>query len=102
MSIKTEIWYRRATYTDGSLVQEGDRIRYHQALGGLMSPSVDANGSMWKYGTAVRLYQSDDERADAIKRMHDVDELVIQLDPEYCTVWGSRCHLFGHVIEREV
>ena len=102
MTFKTEIWYRTATYTDGSLVREGDRIRYHQALGGLMSPSVDANGSMWKYGTAVRLYQSDDERARAIEHMQDVDELVIEFDPEYRSVWGGRGHLFSHVIERVV
>ena len=99
MTFKTEIWYRRARYTDGSLVMEGDRIRYHQALGGLMSPDVDANGSMWKYGTAVLLYQSDDERARAVANMQDVDELVIELDPGQ-NVWGRRCHLFSHVIER--
>ena len=34
-------------YTDGSTVQPGDSVRYHQAPGGLLPPEPG-----WKYGTA--------------------------------------------------
>ncbi len=98
---KHETWYRRATYTDGSLVMAGDKVRYHQALGGLMSPSTDLDGNMWNYGTAVPIpqYQDDPERrARAADYGIDVDELVLQC--ESGPYKGSLCHLFSHVIER--
>jgi hypothetical protein len=74
-------WYRSrqsVTYTDGTQVQEGDPIRYHQAPGGLM-----AHGD-WRYGTAVRL---------PVRHM-GTWELVLQ-DAD-----GRHYSLYGHVIER--
>lgn len=66
------------TYTDGTPVQEGDRIRYHQAPGGLM-----AHGD-WRYGVAVRL------------PVPHVDswELVLRGNDD-----GRHYGLYGHVIE---
>ena len=97
-NVKHEVWLRRATYADGSLVQVGDQIRYHQAPGGLMAPSRDADGdTIWHYGTAVKIpwYQDDAERrATAHSHGIDVDEIVLQCED------SRLCNLFGHVIER--
>lgn len=64
------------TYMDGTRVQEGDHIRYHQAPGGLM-PHGD-----WRYGVAV----PDPDP--------NYGELVLRADN------GRHYGLFGHVIER--
>lgn len=74
-------WYlarQEVTYTDGTAVREGDRIRYHQAPGGLM-----AHGD-WVYGVAVRL---------PVPHM-GTWELVLRGDDD-----GRHYNLFGHVIE---
>lgn len=78
-------WYRargNVTYTDGTRVQEGDRIRYHQAPGGLM-----AHGD-WRYGVAARLPESHQTRAFPINELHLLGDD------------GRYYHLFSHVIER--
>lgn len=63
------------TYTDGTRVQEGDNIRYHQAPGGLM-PHGD-----WRYGVAAYVPKSGSR------------ELLLLSEGRYY-------NLFGHVIER--
>lgn len=63
------------TYTDGTRVQEGDAIRYHQAPGGLM-PHED-----WRYGVA------------APSPHPAYGELVLLSESRHY-------NLFGHVIER--
>lgn len=70
-------WRENVTYTDGTRVKEGDRIRYHPAPGGIL-PHGD-----WHYGVAA--YMPDERR--------DSDELFL-LDN------GRYYYLFGHVIER--
>lgn len=76
-------WYKQrenVTYTDGSPVQHGDRIRYHQAPGGLM-PHGD-----WEYGTAV---------SQPHDRYEGVSEMTMLNDAT-----GRHHNLYGHVIER--
>lgn len=63
------------TYTDGSRVQGGDQIRYHQAPGGLMD-----HGD-WQYGVAVPSTRD------------GYQELVLLSE-------GRHYNLFDHVIER--
>lgn len=78
-------WYRQrenVTYTDGTPVAEGDRIRYHQAPGGLM-----AHGD-WRYGVAARLPESHQGRRFPINELH------LLADD------GFHYNLYGHVIER--
>lgn len=78
-------WYRtreNVTYTDGTRVREGDRIRYHQAPGGLM-----AHGD-WRYGIAAHL--PDDHQ----NRRFPVSELHLLADD------GRHYGLYSHVIER--
>jgi hypothetical protein len=76
---------RPARYTDGTLVRHGDKIRYHQAPGGLLPPGAGADGDIWNYGTAV-------EVADG--------EVIIEVERgPYAGPW-NRCNLHGHVIER--
>lgn len=78
-------WYKsreNVTYTDGTRVQEGDHIRYHQAPGGLM-PHGD-----WRYGVAARLPEDRQSRGFRIDELH-------LLDAE-----GGYYGLYGHVIER--
>lgn len=79
MAEELSAWYKtreNVTYTDGSRVQEGDHIRYHQAPGGLM-----AHGD-WRYGVAAYMpgarYQ----------------ELLLLGED------GRRYGIYGHVIER--
>ncbi len=68
---------RIARYTDGTLVREGDRIRYHQAPGGML-PHGD-----WRYGIAARQRAAD------------------PTDPElYLLEDGRLYNLVGHVVER--
>lgn len=96
-----EIQLRRPEYADGTPVSEGDRIRYHQALGGLMAPGSDADGNIWNYGTAVKIpdYANDPQaRAQAMAHGIDVDELVIQVESgPYKGSWST---IYGHVIEK--
>jgi hypothetical protein len=84
-------WYkerRKVTYTDGTPVKPGDRIRYHQAPGGLLETHNTGN---WTYGTAVLI--------DSI--VPGVQELVIE--NESTASWGGRekYNLYGHVVERD-
>lgn len=46
---------RVARYADGALVQEGDKIRYHQAPGGLLP------AGNWVYGTARKFSRREDD-----------------------------------------
>lgn len=91
------IRYRRATYTDGELVKEGDYLRYHQAPGGLMAAPEG-----WNYGTAVKIpaYENPEKRKEDAEYGIDVDQLVLRC--ESGPYAGSHCNLFGHVIERAV
>lgn len=98
----TEVWERRATYGDGSLVKVGDNIRYHQAPGGLMSPPVkqlpDGSSTVWCHGTAVLMprYGTQERRAQATALGVGVDEVVLK-----CDICAGRYHfIFGHVIEK--
>lgn len=65
------------TYTDGTRVQEGDSIRYHQAPGGLM-----ARGD-WRYGVAAYIPWDSNYAGE----LHLLSE-------------GRFYILYGHVIER--
>lgn len=66
---------RVVTYTDGSLVKQGDKIRFHQAPGGIM-----AHGD-WQYGTA--------------------EYLAHRGDVELFLYSGGRYYnLYSHVVER--
>lgn len=69
----TSQWPR---YTDGSLVIEGDSVRYHQAPGGILPASME-----WRNGTAVT------------SKRFGFDSLVLESQ-------GRKYNLFGHVIER--
>ena len=77
------------TYTDGTEVRVGDRIRYHQQFGGLMSPD-SINGDYWNYGTAVQAKRS-------IPGWSDIEMVV-----EYGPYAGRRAMIEHHVIERWV
>jgi hypothetical protein len=68
---------RRARYTDGAYVQEGDLIRYRQAPGGVLPASP-----RWDYGVAARA------------SWEDSGELYLRNDE------GRLFHIFGHVVER--
>lgn len=87
------------TYTDGTPVRAGDRIRYHQAPGGLLPPPSDGRGNVaWREGVAIPLSERDnptpERRAQMIGYGIDPDELVLR-DRD------GRCYgLLGHVIER--
>lgn len=96
----------KARYTDGTLVDAGDRVRYHQQPGGLLSPETDVDGNVkWHYGTAETLpwYQEPDIRERMLDRMAtvggvDPDELHCRYDDPH---FGSRYgHMAPHVIER--
>jgi len=70
---------KHVLYTDGTPVQEGDKIRYHQAPGGLLQ-----HGD-WQYGIAVlHEFPLGDTTAT---------EMVLEAD-------GKHYNLCGHVIER--
>ena len=90
MSTTSEMadWYRwRAAlvlYTDGTPVQAGDRIRYHQAPGGML-PHGD-----WVYGVAPHLPEE-----QRYRRGFAIDELYLLTDN------GRMLGLASHVIERD-
>ena len=83
---------RIATYTDGTEVSEGDRIRYRQAPGGLMAPSAE-----WVEGVAVKMQEfvdDPDRRQRALENGIDVDELVLDAGD------GGRYSIVSHIVER--
>lgn len=95
----------QALYTDGTPVNEGDRVRYHQTPGGLMAPATNSDGTIkWHTGTAVKLpwYQgaeNAEKRASAIRAGIDPDELTCEYDTP--SVWGGGYgHMACHIIER--
>ena len=63
-------------YTDGSMVSDGDAIRFHQAPGGILLASME-----WQHGIAVP------------SERFGLPSLVLESH-------GRRYNLFGHVIER--
>ena len=78
---------RTANYTDGSPVQEGDRIRYHQAPGGILPPPMHyRNGKRtpWREGVAT------------MSRRPIFGEYELVLEDEQ----GRHYGIVGHVIER--
>lgn len=79
---------RIARYSDdGTPVQEGDRIRYHQAPGGLMSPPMyfrKGEFTRWTEGVAV-----------LSPRLIFGEREIVLKDEE-----GRHHGLVGHVIER--
>lgn len=84
---KTTALNRTPHYTDGTPVQEGDRIRYHQAPGGILAPPMHfRNGEWtpWREGTAAR------------SRFTIFGEHELVLEDES----GSQYGITGHVIER--
>ena len=78
------------TYTDGTPVREGDLARYHQAPGGLLTPS-SLDGDIWNYGTIVRV-----EQTGSVSSWYPDLYLKVERGP-YA---GSTCGLLGHVIEK--
>lgn len=86
-------------YTDGSPVREGDRIRYHQAPGGLLPPPSDAHGNvLWTTGTAVHdsmLSVPPELRRKAELAGNPYQELVLRTEE------GRKYMITGgHIIER--
>ena len=98
---------RTARYTDGTIVHEGDSIRYRQTPGGLLPASGE-----WTYGTAQKFPHTPEAiaRIRAYNASHggdtllDPDELYLfhevavgvynpETRPEYC-------HIVGHIVER--
>ncbi len=73
-----------ATYTDGTPVVEGDKVRYHQQPGGMM-----AHGD-WRYGVAATY----PEQVANPGKWQDANELYLRDDK------GSYYGMTGHVIER--
>lgn len=76
------------TYTDGTPVQEGDHIRYHQAPGGLLSPPRrfrNGERTLWTEGVAVMPEDDGSIFGNA---------MVLRAED------GRHYHLLGHVIER--
>ena len=98
----------QARYTDGTPVQEGDRVRYHQSLGGLMSPPSNPDGSIkWYTGTATTFppYQEDRDAMLARRARDgggtDPDELYCKYDEGQGWMGaGEYGHMAPHVIER--
>lgn len=81
-----------ATYTDGTNVKAGDRIRYRQAPGGVLPPSRD-----WKHGVAAVFppYQKP-ETAEIMRKFGmDPDELCLR------TSEGRYFDIGGHEVERD-
>lgn len=93
-----------ALYTDGTPVQEGDRVRYHQAPGGLMAPPSDARGNViWHYGIAAKFPGYQERREELLERGHiDPDELhcLRTVDSGLWSKAGSYGHMAPHIIER--
>lgn len=94
-----------ALYTDGTPVQEGDRVRYHQHPGGMMAPESNSDGTVkWHTGFAVKLpwYQGPENaerRASALRAGIDPDELACEYHER--SGWGSQYgHMAPHIIER--
>lgn len=90
-----------ARYTDGSPVQRGDRVRYHQHPGGILAPDTDLDGNIrWHYGTAEPLPWYQERREEMLAAYHqgkrglDPDELHCHGDD------GHWYHMAPHVIER--
>ena len=84
---------RIARYTDGTLVQEGDRIRYHQAPGGIFAPGD------WRYGVAKKYPRTERELESmaAYNERHGV----LSLDPDELYLFDGEHHynIVGHVVE---
>ncbi|MEB3023057.1 MULTISPECIES: hypothetical protein [Mycolicibacter] len=90
-----------AHYTDGSVVQPGDRVRYHQTPGGLMSPETELDGSIkWHYGTAKPHPRHQERRVEMLAAYEQEDW---RQDPDelYCHGDDGRWyHMAPHIIER--
>lgn len=92
---------RVARYRDGSPVREGDKIRYHQAPGGML-PHGD-----WQYGVAVHL---DDETRQKYAKWNPTGRYGDTFDPERLYLldtelsetsgWPRMFDIAGHVVER--
>lgn len=86
---------RICRYTDGTEVREGDRVRSHQAPGGMMSPATDINGNViFKYGTAGVIDMTQEKFDRAVARGAAPGTLKLFGDD------GFTYNLLGHVIER--
>ena len=99
-----------AYYTDGTPVQEGDRVRYHQAFGGLMAPPrhfINGEWTLWHEGIASK-YPPHQERRDEMLAFIAREGYGIDPDELYCkrttpTGWAGGYgygQMAGHVIER--
>ena len=93
-----------ARYTDGTIVKEGDRVRYHQRPGGLMSPPRNPDGSIkWHEGIAAKYPPYQERREELLARGHiDPDELhcLRTADNGIWSRAGSYGHMAPHIIER--
>ena len=98
-----------ARYTDGTLVQAGDSIRYHQQPGGML-PAGD-----WKYGTAALYPYSDEQlaRMEAYRIAQEAKGYGVMMDPSELHLMREEAvggystetrtayyHIAGHVVER--
>lgn len=91
-----------ARYTDGTIVEEGDLIRFHEHTGGLLAPPSNDDGSIkWHEGIAAKspLYQQRREELLALSLI-DPDELRCKISDTTSLWYGSYLPMAGHVIER--
>lgn len=94
---------RIPTYTDGTEVKEGDRIRYRQTPGGLLPASPE-----WTEGIAAKYPHTKEERErmDAFNLSQgyialDPDELFLQTQkPNGYGTRTSYFYIYSHIIER--
>lgn len=89
-----------AHYTDGSAVQRGDRVRYHQTPGGILSPATNLDGTIqWHYGTAEP-YPPYQERREELLTAYEQESWRIDPDELYCHGDdGHWYHMAPHIIE---
>ncbi len=91
-----------ARYTDGTIVQEGDRVHYHQHTGGLLAPEANADGTIkWHEGIAAKYPPYQERREELLARgFIDPDELHCKVF-EPASPWDSGyMHMAPHIIER--
>lgn len=86
--------YRIAKYTDGTSVQEGDRIRFKQASGGILPPSEE-----WRYGVA-----RPDRRNPEVQELHAAYAARMGIDFNRDELYlfddGRYFNIVGHIVER--
>lgn len=91
-----------ARYTDGTIVQEGDLVRYHQRPGGLLAPAANPDGSIkWHEGIAATIPEHQERRDELLAGgLIDPDELHCKYFEPSAPWFGEYGHMAPHIIER--